>query len=61
MAGGALLVGLCGPAGMAFLTAPDLADGLSPAEYPLLRMAGFVAMVLYGDGWIWLGYRLWRR
>ena len=59
--GSASLVGVCGPVGMALLTAPDLADGLSTATYALVRMAGFVAMVLYGDGWIWLGYRLWRR
>jgi hypothetical protein len=64
--GGAVLVGLFGVLGMALLTGPDLADGvlhraLSTAEYPLVRMAGFVAMLLYGGGWIWLGYGLWRR
>ena len=59
--GGALLVGLCGPVGMALLTGPDLTDGLSTAAYTVVRMAGFVAMVLYGSGWIWLGESLWRR
>ena len=59
--GGALLVALCGPAGMALLTAPDLADQPSTAPYALVRIAGFVAMVLYGGGWVWLGENLWRR
>jgi hypothetical protein len=64
--GGAVLVGLCGPVCMALLTSPDLADGLlhralSTAEYALVRMAGFVTMLLYGGGWIWLGESLWRR
>jgi hypothetical protein len=59
--GGALLVGLCGPAGMALLTVADLADQPSMAGYSLVRIAGFVAMVLYGGGWLWLGESLWRR
>ena len=59
--GGALLVALCGPAGMALLTAPDLADQPSTAPYALVRSTGFVAMVLYGGGWVWLGENLWRR
>ena len=61
-----MLVGLCGPVCMALLTSPDLADGLlhralSTAEYALVRTAGFVTMLLYGGGWIWLGESLWRR
>jgi hypothetical protein len=59
--GGALLVGLCSPAGMALLTVADLADQPSMAGYSLVRIAGFVAMVLYGGGWLWLGESLWRR
>ena len=59
--GGALLVGVCGPLGMALLTRPDLTDGPSTAAYAQVRMTGFVAMVLYGGGWVWLGQSLWRR
>jgi len=63
--GGAMLVGLFGVLGMALLSAPDLAEWLLHRAflmdaYPVVRMAGFLAMLPYGSGWIWLGYGLWQ-
>lgn len=61
----AALVGIFGIVGMLLLTTTDLAEevlrrSLWTAAYPLVRMAGFVAMLGYGGGWMWLGYSLWR-
>lgn len=47
--GAAALLGVFGAIGMALLAI---------AEHPVLRLAGFFAMLLYGVGWVWLGYRL---
>ena|SRR6266542_955827 len=30
----------------------------SSPDYALVRMAGFTAILLYGVGWAWLGYRV---
>jgi len=51
--------------GMALLSVPDLVEGLlhrplSTAEYPVVRMAGFLVMLPYGGGWMGLGYSLWK-
>ena len=61
----AVLVGIFGIVGMLLLTTTDLAEevlrrSLWAAAYPLVRFGGFVAMLGYGGGWMWLGYGLWR-
>jgi hypothetical protein len=53
-------VGLCGLLGITLLAMLDLGDRSSWPDYAILRMAGFTAMLLYGGGWAWLGYRVWR-
>jgi hypothetical protein len=58
--GAAALVAVFGVLGITLLTDLDLGDWSSSPNYALVRMAGFTAMLLYGGGWVWLGYRLWR-
>jgi len=58
--GPAALVSLFGLLGITPLTSQDLGDMSSSPDYTLARVAGFTAMLLYGGGWVWLGYRLWR-
>jgi len=56
----AALVALFGLVGITLLINLELGDWSSLPDYPLVRTAGFTAILLYGVGWAWLGYRLWR-
>ena len=58
--GAAALVALFGVLGIALLANLELGNPSSSPDYAVVRVAGFVAMLLYGGGWVWLGYRLWR-
>jgi hypothetical protein len=58
--GPAALVSLFGLLGITLLTSQDLGDMSSSPDYTLARVAGFTAMLLYGGGWVRLGYRVWR-
>jgi hypothetical protein len=56
----AALVALFGLLGITLLASLELGNPSSLPDYALVRAAGFISMLLYGGGWVWLGYRLWR-
>ena len=58
--GAAALVALFGVLGMTLLANLEIGNQSSSPGYAVVRVAGFIAMLLYGGGWVWLGYRLWR-
>ena len=58
--GAGALVALFGALGITLLANLELGNPSSSPDYAVVRVAGFVAMLLYGGGWVWLGYRLWR-
>ena len=58
--GAAALVALFGVLGITLLANLELSNPSSSPDYAVIRVAGFIAMLLYGGGWVWLGYGLWR-
>ena len=56
----AVLVALFGLLGIGLLTNVEFGNWNSSPDYAVVRVAGFIAMLLYGGGWVWLGYGLWR-
>jgi hypothetical protein len=58
--GAAALVALFGVLGMTLLAKLELSNPSSSPDYAVIRMAGFIAMLLYGGAWVWLGYGVWR-
>jgi len=58
--GAAALLALFGVLGMTLLANLEIGNASSSTGYAVVRVAGFIAMLPYGGGWVWLGYRLWR-
>ncbi|TME91084.1 MAG: hypothetical protein E6I52_26895 [Chloroflexi bacterium] len=58
--GAAALVAFFGVLGMTLLANVEIGNQSSSPGYAVVRVAGFIAILLYGGGWVWLGYRFWR-